>query len=287
MIHPIPDETSVQALTRIGALAEHDIHPANVSQGALWLAKWTDPGLNLAPYHRHLNALVDETRAYIADDRDDQKLVLDAARQILARRYGYCGWSDPGEQDSCANVAHTIDNRRGNSTTLAILYAHVLSALGCAVDYLDFAPRLLIGVNSPTGRAVLDPYDGGRLLNARALRRLLKDHHGEQGELIPGQLHALAPRHVWLRLHHDTKVHHLRHAAPEAAIHAIEGALLLAPDTPRLWRELGLLHARLEHIVEASQALERYLQLPGGDVHRYTASQMLQQLRRRLNLGER
>lgn len=279
-----PDDTTPQALGRIAALPEEDLTPAILSEGALWLAKWAEPDLNLAPYRRHLDMLIDEARAYIGDDHH---LVFEAVRQILARRYGYAGWADQQEQNTTANLTRTIDNRRGGATTLAILYAHVLSALGCAVEFLDFAPRMLIGITSPSGRDILDPYAGGTLLNARALRRLLKEHHGQQGELVPGQLSALAPRHVLLRLQHDIKVHHLRHAAPEAAIHAIEGALLVAPATTALWRELGLLHARLDHLEDATHALERFLQLPGGDAHRYTASQLLQQLRRRLDLGER
>lgn len=283
MITPIPQQTASAALRRIGALSEDQLSPAIVSEGALWLAKWAQPDLKLAPYHRHLNTLVDETRAYIADDRHDHAFVLEAVRQVLARHYGYIGWADPQEGEGEGNLARTIDHRRGQATPLAILYAHVLNALGCTVEFLDFSPRLLIGIQHANGRTLLDPFDGGRLLTAQALRRLLKNHHGELGELTPGQLNPLAPRKVLLRLQHDLKVHHLRHAAPEAAVHALEGALFLAPNTPSLWRELGVLLARHDHFPDAIQALERFLQLPGSDAHRYTASQLLQRLRRKLD----
>jgi len=83
---------------------------------------------------------------------------------------------------------------------------------------------------------------------------------------------------VLVMLQDQVKAFHLRHAAPEAALAALEAALLIAPETPRLWREAGLLHARLDHIGDAISALERFLRLPGGDAHRYTASQLLQQL---------
>lgn len=268
-----------EALRRIGALKASAIDPL---EGALWLAKWAEPTLNLGAYRRHLDTLASDARAYLADDQDDDGLAVEAARQILARRYGYGGVATSAGRLSEANVARTIDRRQGGAMVLALLYRHVFLALGRGVEIIDFAPRTLIRVHMNGAHTLLDPFAGGRLVGARDLRRLLKEHHGEDGELTPNQLTTLNPRQVLLALQHDAKVFHLLHAAPEAALMAVEGSLLIAPDEASLWRELALLHERLDHLLEATRALERFLQLPGGGAHRYTASQMLQNLQRRL-----
>jgi len=268
-----------QALRRIGALKASAIDPL---EGALWLAKWAEPTLNLGAYRRHLDTLASDARAYLADDQDDDGLAVEAARQILARRYGYGGAATSAGRLSEANVARTIDRRQGGAMVLALLYRHVFLALGRSVEIIDFAPRTLIRVHMNGAHTLLDPFAGGRLVGARDLRRLLKEHHGEDGELTPNQLTTLNPRQVLLALQHDAKVFHLLHAAPEAALMAVEAALLIAPGEAYLWRELALLHERLDHLLDATRALQRFLQLPGGGAHRYTASQMLQNLQRRL-----
>ena len=277
-----------QALSRIAKQTDDTL---NLAEAALWLAKWAEPDLKLDAYRRHLDTLVQDTRVYIANDMDDDDIVLEAAHQIVARRYGYAGALDPAERAESANMARTIDHRRGGALILSILYRHVLQAFKRTVEIINFPPRALIAVHNTgqrtkEGRTVLDPFDGGKVLSARDLRRLIKKHHGDKGELAPEHLSPLRPHQVLLSLQHDIKAHHLRHGAPEAALLAIEGALLVAPNEASLWRELGLLHARLDHLFDAAEALEHFLQLPGGDAHRYTASQMLQQLRRRIERGE-
>ena len=266
------------SLARIGRLDSRDI---DLIDSGLDLARWADAKLPTAPYRRHVDTLVKEARAYVSTDTGDTQLILEAARQIIARRFGYAGETDPGERGDGANLARVIDRRRGGAMALCILYAHVLKALGLNAEILDFAARPLVRVLGGGGHSVLDPFDDGRILDARQLRRLHKAHLGAKGELDPFALSALDPRLVLVRLQDDVKIHHLRHSAPEAALAALEAELLVAPAEPRLWREAGLLHARLDHIGDAISALQHFLALPGDQALRYTATQVLQQLQSR------
>lgn len=266
------------ALAHIGRLDADDIH---IVDAALDLARWSDAKLSTAPYRRHVNALAKEARAYVATDKGDTPLALEAARQIIARRFGYAGETDPGERGDGANLALVIDRRRGGAMALCILYAHVLRSLDQRAEILDFAARPLVRVLGAQDRYVIDPFDDGRILDARQLRRLHKSHSGDLGELSPFDLNALDQRQVLVRLQDDVKIHHLRNSAPEAALATLEAEVLIAPHEPRLWREIGLLHARLDHTGEAITALQHFLALPGGEALRYTASQVLQQLQSR------
>jgi len=59
--------------------------------------------------------------------------------------------------------------------------------------------------------------------------------------------------------------------------------LMLAPDLVELWREAGLLHARLGNMRAAAAALEQVvLRAPDG-IARHQAAALLQQLRSKLN----
>jgi hypothetical protein len=59
--------------------------------------------------------------------------------------------------------------------------------------------------------------------------------------------------------------------------------VLFAPHQADLWHEVGLLHARLDHIKDAVRALEEYLHQTGGEDVGYNASVLLQELRAKLN----
>ena len=269
-------------LIHLGAQPDDAI---DLAEAALTLALWAEPNLDLGPYRRHLQALAADAQDYLGDDEATDRLSAEAARQIIHRRYGYGGIlqpGDPGEQGDGANMARVIDKRRGGTMALGVLYHAVFASLGVGVEILDFPARPMVRIEDAHGqRLVLDPIDGGRAIDARGLRELYRAHRGGDGSLDPFSLLPLKRRDVLVALQDQIKVHHLRHAAPEAALAALEAALLIAPNHARLWREAGLLHARLDHVGDAISALRRFLDLPGGDAHRYTVSQLLQQLQNR------
>jgi regulator of sirC expression with transglutaminase-like and TPR domain len=62
----------------------------------------------------------------------------------------------------------------------------------------------------------------------------------------------------------------------------IDLTLRIAPEEPTLWRECGLLNARLDRIQAAVDALEEYLRLGAGEQARYNTTILLQELRTRL-----
>jgi len=69
----------------------------------------------------------------------------------------------------------------------------------------------------------------------------------------------------------------------ERAVVVAETMLMLAPDLADLWREAGLLHARLGNMRSAAAALEQVvLRTPDGTA-RHQAAALLQQLRSKLN----
>jgi regulator of sirC expression with transglutaminase-like and TPR domain len=59
--------------------------------------------------------------------------------------------------------------------------------------------------------------------------------------------------------------------------------LLIAPGQPELWRESGILNARLENLLAARRALTRYLELAENDQQRQRAARLLQELGQQLH----
>jgi hypothetical protein len=59
--------------------------------------------------------------------------------------------------------------------------------------------------------------------------------------------------------------------------------LLFAPNEAGLWREAGVLHARLGNLRAAVAALERLEQLSRGKAHHADALRLVQDMKARLN----
>ncbi len=268
-------------LREIGLQNDEDI---DVADAALLLAAHELlGGVRLNSYRRHLERLVTDVTNYAAGELSDPYLVAEGMQQVLAKRYGYAGSYNVFETDESANLIHTIDSRRGNGGTLCVIYLHVARKLGLDAEAIDFPPRPLIGVTAPGGRIIIDPFEGGQELEAPAMRAIMKDLFGDKTELRPRHLRNTGNRGLLLQLQGEIKHQHLRTAETDAALATVERMLMIAPGELELWREVGILHSRLDHVEEAILALEKFLTIPGSEAHRYQASQLLQQLYGRLD----
>ncbi len=279
MVKPPPDIRA--RLVRFGALADGRIDPAET---ALVLGSVERPGVSMEPYRRHLKRLAAEAAAYAdsADGPGGLGLRVETLAQVIARRYGYGGAEDAYDDPDSANLMRVIDRRRGLPVALGIIYIHVARALGWPICGIDFPARFLVRLEDDGNRVIFDPFDGGRLLSAKDMRDLYKAVAGNHAELTPAHYRALENRDVLVRLQNNIKVRLLRAENLEEAVETVETMLLFAPGRAALWREAGLLHARLDNVPAAVAALEEYLRHSTGDPARYRTSVLLQELRGRL-----
>lgn len=253
----------------------------DLAAAALNIAGLHRAGTSLAPYLRHLETLVQEVGLYAGRNPDIDRAV-EALVQVIAKRYGYGGDDETFDDLEAANFATVIDERRGLPVALGILYIHVARAQGWSAGGIDFPGRFLIRLEVEAERRILDPFDGGRTLDPRDMRDLLKVGAGLGAELTPDQYREIGNREILLRLENNLKVRHLRAERFDEALRVIETMLLFAPDTSSLWREAGMIHARLDHVREAIWALEEFLRLDTSAESRYSATVLLQDLRDRL-----
>ncbi len=278
-----PTSNRLARLRRLGELADGDI---DLAEAALLLASAERPGVSFEPYRRHLKRLTGDVGAYADTARpsgrrpDILALRAEALIQVVNRRYGYQGDPDAVEDMESANLMRVIDLRQGRPVALGILYLHIVRSLGWAAEALDFPVRFLVRLEHGGARLILDPFDGGRRIDAQEMRHMIKAVSGNQAELLPGHSAALGNRAVLLRLQEHVKSRHLHAGRVPDALDTLEAMLSVAPFESPLWYESGLLHARLDQVEEAVAALEAYLSLSSGEQNK--ASSLLQDLRARL-----
>lgn len=269
-------------LIKIGSLADEDI---DIAEAAFILAAADRPGVALDPYRRHLEHLAQDVRAYAGGTEPAVALDLriEALVQVIVKHYGYGGTEAVFDDLDAANLMRVIDSRQGLPIVIGILFIHTARWLGWPISGLDFPGRFLVRMEFEGERKIVDPFGGGRVLEARDMREMFKTMAGAHVELTPEHYRDVGNRDILLRLQGNIKTRLLRGGRPEDAVEVLETMLLLAPDRAELWREKGILHARLDNLKDAVQALEEYLRRSGGAGARYNTSILLQELRARLN----
>lgn len=266
-------------LRRLGGLPDEQI---NLAEAALALASIDRPGTGIDPYLRHLERLSNDVRAYADAGTVGLDSAVEALDQVIAKRYGYKGAETSYEDPDNTNLMRVIDRRAGAPVALGIIYMHIARTLGWTISGLDFPARFMVRLEDEGRRVILDPFDSGRVVTPKDMRDIFKAVTGNQAELTPNHYRPLDNRGILLRLQNHIKFRLIRSERPEDALAVIETMLLFAPATPSLWREAGLLNARLDKVKEAVAALEEYLRCNTGDSARYRTSILLQELRGRL-----
>jgi len=237
-------------------------------------------------YRNHLDRLSAEV-AEIAGVMKPQRVeqVAGILREVLNLRHGYKGDANDPDSPDNANLMKVIDRRRGLPVALGAIYLSVARANGWDAQGLSFPEHFLFRLEFNGRRVVIDPFAGGALVGAPQLRALIKEKLGPAAELRPDYYTPVSNRDVLLRLQNNLKLRFVRAGMEEPAAEVLEGMLLLAPDRAVLWREYGLLLARLGQEHRAIVALENYLVLGTDEPLRHQTAMLLEQLRSLTALG--
>jgi regulator of sirC expression with transglutaminase-like and TPR domain len=251
-----------------------------IAEAALALASFDRPRVALARYRQHLRALARDVGRRAGGDLAARAAALN---EIILLKHGYSGDELTYDDLQNANLMRVIDRRKGLPVALGILYLEAARAQGWDAVGLAFPGHFLIRLSKGPERVILDPFHGGRKLDAMALRELLKAIAGHEIELAPEHYAPVADREVLLRLQNNLKSRLIQGQQHERAVRVIGTMQMLAPDLAELWREGGLLHAQMGNMRAAMAAIEEYVaRAPDGSA-RHEAAVMLQQIKTTLN----
>jgi regulator of sirC expression with transglutaminase-like and TPR domain len=252
----------------------------DLAEGALALAALGEPGASLTPYRAHLAELAADVRRAT---RDAETLAgrLEAVTTALHLAHRYTGDAETYDDLRNANLMRVIDRRKGLPVALGILYIHATRAQGWEAHGLAFPGHFLIRLDCGAERAIVDPFNDGRALTAAELRDLAKRSAG--AELAPEHYAPVANREVLLRLQNNVKTRHLKAGKLKETLESVEAMLLFAPDAAELWREAGILNARLGRLAAAVGALEQYAGRAAKPEARDEAARLIAGIRHRLN----
>jgi regulator of sirC expression with transglutaminase-like and TPR domain len=268
-----------RTLRSLGAAADDAF---DLAEGALALAALDTPAAPLAPYRAHLDHLAADV-ARATRDGGSAAGQVEALTTALHLAHRYTGDAETYDDLQNANLMRVIDRRKGLPVALGIIYIHAARKQGWRMSGLNFPGHFLIRLDHGGERAIVDPFHDGRRCGTAEMRELIKLGGGRGAELLPQYYAEVSDRDVLVRLHNNVKSRHLGAGRIEAALASVESMLMFAPTAAALWREAGLLNARVGKLGAAIAALEQCATRAADDDVRRDAERLIAEVRRRLN----
>lgn len=272
-----PRAKAEEILRDIGARPDDDI---DLAEGALALAALDRPGVALDRYRDHTAQLAADVGDVLAGDG---ATLVEALNRVVLHSHGYHGDMLTYDDIQNANLMRVIDRKKGLPVALGILYLHAARAHGFAADGINFPGHFMIRTGEDGARLIIDPFNEGIERSAVDLRELLKATAGMEAELTPEHYAAVGNRDILVRLQNNIKTRHERAGRPEDALRVVEGMLMFAPGMMPLWREAGVINARLGNLGAAIEAFQTIIEGADSDSVRHDAAAIVQKLKSRLH----
>ena len=227
-------------LARLGLLDDQAI---DLADAALLLAAADHPHAALDTARARLTGLVLRLQREAAgvDTPADRARVLS---ELLAQTLEMTGDAAEYDDPRNADFLELLDRKLGLPVTLSILYVALARRVGWAADPLGLPGHVLVRLGAEPVTALIDAFDGGRLLAASDLSTVLTRVQGGSGVVEADHLVPLSNRATLVRLVSNQATRARRAGDVARALVLHERMTLIAPGFTGLWWE----RARLEQL---------------------------------------
>lgn len=227
-------------LARLGLVDDASI---DLADAALLLAAADHPDAALDTARARLTGLVLRLQREAAgvDTAAARARVLS---ELIAHTLEITG--DAADYDNPANADFLVllDRKLGLPVTLSILYVALARRVGWTADPLGLPGHVLVRIGDEPVTALIDAFDGGRLLGPSGLGAVLTRVLGGSGTVEADHLVPLSNRATLVRLLSNQATRARRAGDVARALTLHERMTLIAPGFTGLWWE----RARLEQL---------------------------------------
>jgi regulator of sirC expression with transglutaminase-like and TPR domain len=176
-------------------------------------------------------------------------------KALIAEEHGFTGDESDFGHDAGADMMAMLDSGHGLPVTLSILYVGVARKVGWRAVALGVPGHVLIRVGDEPSAVYQDPFDDGRVLDARGLKKVLARVLGQNTTLDPAYMAPMGNRATLVRLMTNQAARARRAGDLERALLLHERMTAFAPGATALWWERARLEQQLGRLRAARASL--------------------------------
>lgn len=225
-------------IAHLGLVDEELIAP---EIAALELAALDHPGVALDPYFDILSEIAEELADVGAGAASAPEQAL-ALAEVIGASYEFDGDREKYDDRQNVDMIRVIDRRRGLPISLSILYVGLARRIGWPADALNTPGHVLVRIGPDTAPLLIDPFNGGTIVNADRLTTLLSHVLGADVSPSAEHLAPMSNRSMLVRLLMNEATRAEAAGDPERALVLFERMTVVAPANSHAWWE----KARLE-----------------------------------------
>jgi regulator of sirC expression with transglutaminase-like and TPR domain len=241
-----------------------------LDHAALLMAAHASPGLDVGAQLDRLDALADRCA----------EPSLDGLRHLLFDDIGFAGDSDDYSDPRNTFLDQVLDRRRGIPISLSVLMMEVGRRVGVPLEGVGMPGHFLVR-HTAAPRVVIDPFHGGRMLDADQCADLFTTLFGTTATLPPSVLDGASPRAILARMLANLRNSYVDRRDPASLIWVSRLRAAIPGVPPSEMAELAQLLVNMGRFGEAADALDELAGAGGGGSDEIRAQAMT--LRAHLN----
>jgi regulator of sirC expression with transglutaminase-like and TPR domain len=232
--------------------------PIPLAHGALLIAKEEYPDLDVAHYLDHLAALGRAAQSALREAENTVERVQTLS-DFLFVRTGFSGNRDNYGDPRNSFLNDVLERRLGLPITLSVIYLEVGRRAGLNLFGVSFPSHFLVKAVDERGELIIDPFNGGAILDLDDIRTRLNQTYGQPVELQPAMLKAVGGRQILARMLRNLKNIYTSGADWPRALTALDRILILEPRAADDILERAALYERLECFGAALEDFQSFL----------------------------
>ncbi len=215
------------------------------------------PDLEISQYIQKLNTYGNELKNSMSEVQNPVYKVS-MLNEYMFDTLEFHGNSDDyyNPRNNFLNVV--IDKHSGIPITLSIIYIELAKHIGLELKPVGFPGHFLVKYSE---EMILDPFNGGLLLDIDDLQDILDTTYGEGVEFNPEYLNEIEPEKILVRISRNLKNSYNQSFNYSMAMRCINMVLGLEPNSPEEIRDMGIVQSRMLQKEAALQSLNKYLEL--------------------------
>jgi regulator of sirC expression with transglutaminase-like and TPR domain len=214
----------------------------DVALGAALIAKDVDDSVDVSKLLRDLAALAGPIEGQLTGlpPKEQAERVSERFRAL-----GFRGNVEEYHDPKNSLLSSVLARRTGIPITLTIVWCAIARSAGCQARGIGFPGHFLARLDGEGTTVIVDPFDGGRIVDETEAKMLLRRSLGAGAELHPGHFEPATPRMTLVRMLTNLKGIWANLGDHTRAFVAIDRMVTLVPDSARLLRERAAISLKL------------------------------------------
>src|SRR5271167_2863009 len=178
--------------------------PVPLARGGLLIAKEEYPDLDIEEYLDKLATLAREAEPIVRAGEDTVERIQ-LLSHFLFELKGFEGDAENYNDPRNSFLNDVLERRVGIPITLSVIYLEVGRRAGLNLFGVSFPSHFLVKAVDERGELIIDPFNGGAILDLDDIRTRLKQIYGQPVEVQTAMLKAVGGRHILARMLRNLK----------------------------------------------------------------------------------